>query len=170
MSKRSELEKQGYKTYENDEIEVFWNPTVCQHAAKCVQGNGDVFNTQRRPWIDVSKASAKEIAAVIDQCPSGALQYEIKNPVVIEFQESCCRSAALKDGKVIGKCEYRPSGPSWMITHTIVNPEFGGQGIAKRLVEKIIEEARAGKIRIIPFCPYARKMMAGKEEYKDVLE
>ena len=32
-----------------------------------------------RPWIDLSQASAKEIAAVIDQCPSKALQYELKD-------------------------------------------------------------------------------------------
>ena len=78
MSLREELEAQGFKTYESDEIEVFWNPQLCQHAAECTRGNGEVFNVTRRPWIDPKAASGAEIAQVIDRCPSGALRYELK--------------------------------------------------------------------------------------------
>ena len=68
----------GYKAYENDEITVFWNPDLCQHAGECVRGNSDVFNPSNRPWVDISQASAGEIAEIIDRCPSGALKYELK--------------------------------------------------------------------------------------------
>ncbi len=78
MSKIAELESKGYKTYENDSIQVFWNPEVCIHAGECFRGNNEVFNVGRRPWVNLSKAPAVEIAAVIDKCPSGALQYELK--------------------------------------------------------------------------------------------
>ena len=53
--------------------------------------------------------------------------------------------------------------------HTGVRPAYGGQGIARRLVEKVIEEARARQIKILPLCSYASKMMEGKTEYQDVL-
>lgn len=53
MSKKKELEAQGYRTYENDDIMVFWNPEMCQHAAKCVGGDPDVFALKRRPWVDL---------------------------------------------------------------------------------------------------------------------
>lgn len=77
MSKRTELESKGYKTYENDEILVFWNPNLCQHAQECVKGNSDVFDVTRRPWVDVNAAASIEIAEIIDRCPSGALKYEL---------------------------------------------------------------------------------------------
>ena len=32
MEKKEELEQQGFKSYENDAICVFWNPKMCQHA------------------------------------------------------------------------------------------------------------------------------------------
>ena len=64
--------------YENNEIKVTWTPSICQHAGKCVMGNSKVFNVQRRPWVDLSQASASEIASIIDKCPSGALRYELK--------------------------------------------------------------------------------------------
>ena len=56
MSKKDELEAQGFKTYENEDIQVFWNPKLCRHAAKCVIGNGKVFKVGRRPWVDLSQA------------------------------------------------------------------------------------------------------------------
>ena len=170
MSKRTELEAQGYKTYENDEIAVFWNPTVCQHAGKCVQGNAGVFDPKRRPWIDLSQASGKEIAAVIDNCPSRALQYELKEQVTVVYEPERKRSAAYIDGKHVGECEYSDSGTVWVIAHTGVEPCYEGRGIARKLVNKVVEAAREKHVRIIPLCPYAKKMMSGKEEYCDVLK
>ena len=167
--KKKELENQGFKTYENDDIQVYWNPQLCQHAGKCVRGNAAVFDPKRRPWIDLSKADTQEIAAVIDQCPSKALQYQIKDQVSVVFEEDLRRSAAYNEEKLIGKCEFRGSGDQWTIFHTGVRPEYKGQGIAERLVKKIIEEARSKNKKIIPLCPYAKKMMMGNDEYQDVL-
>lgn len=66
------------KTYETDELRVFWKADICQHSGNCVRGNGAVFDPKRRPWIDLSQASAEEVMRVIDTCPSGALSYEQK--------------------------------------------------------------------------------------------
>ena len=66
------------KTYETDEIIVYWNAELCQHAAECVKGLPEVFEVGRRPWIMPDRAPAEEIARVIDRCPSGALSYEFK--------------------------------------------------------------------------------------------
>ena len=78
MTRKKELESQGYKAYENEDIIVFWNPKLCIHVGFCFKGNGEVFDPKRRPWVDLSKASAAEIAAVVDTCPSKALLYELK--------------------------------------------------------------------------------------------
>lgn len=75
---KKEMNDEGYKTYENDEICVFWNANMCKHAGKCVNGSSEVFNPNRRPWIDLSMLPAKEIAKIIEDCPSKALQYELK--------------------------------------------------------------------------------------------
>lgn len=44
MTKKEELEAQGFKTYENEDIQVFWNPKMCEHAGECVRGNGKVLD------------------------------------------------------------------------------------------------------------------------------
>ena len=169
MSKREELKSQGYRIYENDEIAVFWNPNKCQHLGNCVRGISGVFAPMRRPWIDLSQAPAKEIANIIDKCFSKALQYELKNDISVVFEENKNRSAAYKDGNQIGECEFKVSDKIWTIVHTGVRPAYEGQGIAKRLLNKVVEQARKKQIKIIPLCSYAEKVMIGKEEYKEVL-
>ena len=94
---------------------------------------------------------------------------KMKDPVAVVFEEAANRSAAYKEGELIGECEFSVSEQMWIIDHTGVRPAYGGQGIAKRLVEKVIEEARARQIKILPLCSYASKMMEGKTEYQDVL-
>lgn len=63
------------KTYTSDEIEVYFEPKRCIHAAECVNGLPEVFDTEKRPWIDPEKSDAQTIAEIVERCPSGALTY-----------------------------------------------------------------------------------------------
>lgn len=63
------------QSYQSDEIVVTFDPERCQHTAICLRGLPGVFDIKRKRWIDVKAASADEVAAQIDRCPSGALQY-----------------------------------------------------------------------------------------------
>lgn len=61
--------------YRSDSIEVTYDVKRCIHAAECVRGLPEVFDTERRPWIQPAAASADAIADVILRCPSGALHF-----------------------------------------------------------------------------------------------
>lgn len=63
------------QSYESEEIVVTFDPEKCQHTAICIRGLPTAFDIKRKRWIDVKAASTDEIAAQIDKCPSGALQY-----------------------------------------------------------------------------------------------
>jgi len=67
------------QTYENDEIVVTFDPNVCRHTGVCVRGLGHVFNIKERRWIQLEHAPAADIAAQVQRCPTGALQYQLKN-------------------------------------------------------------------------------------------
>ena len=89
----------------------------------------------------------------------------------VVFEESNQQAAAYDDDKRIGECQYSSAVTSeWIISHTGVRPEYNGRGIAKKLVEKVIEEARKRGVKISPLCSYAKHMMYGNDEYKDVLQ
>ena len=68
------------QSYESDEIVVTFDPARCQHTGICVRGLPTVFDIKRKRWVDVRAASTDEIAAQVDRCPSGALQYIRKTP------------------------------------------------------------------------------------------
>lgn len=89
--------------------------------------------------------------------------------VLIIYNRDEQRSEAIIDDEIIGVCEYEIMDNKWAITHTFVDERFKGQGIAKKLVIKIVEESRINGVKIIPICSYAKKMLEGNEEYKDAL-
>jgi uncharacterized Fe-S cluster protein YjdI len=62
------------KIYSTAEIEVSWEPDLCIHSAKCVQGSFKVFNPRRRPWIELEHENTERILAIVANCPSGALK------------------------------------------------------------------------------------------------
>lgn len=65
--------------YENDAIRVTYDRERCIHAALCVHGLPDVFDTTERPWVKVANGSPDEIANVVRRCPTGSLHYERKD-------------------------------------------------------------------------------------------
>ncbi|MGI6177932.1 MAG: GNAT family N-acetyltransferase [Eubacterium sp.] len=89
--------------------------------------------------------------------------------IEIVFEPERSRSAAYDDGKEIGECVFSPSDTVWIISHTFVTDEYGGQGIAAKLVEKVVEEARNKGMKIIPLCSFAKREFQEKPEYQDVL-
>lgn len=64
----------GPREYATDEIVVEWHAPLCFHSQKCVNALPKVFDSKRRPWIDLEQASADEIEAAVDGCPSAALR------------------------------------------------------------------------------------------------
>ena len=55
----------------------------------------------------------------------------------------------------------------FIIEHTIGNPEFKGVGL--KLLDRAVAFAREKRVKIIPECPFAKKMFDRKPEIHDVL-
>lgn len=80
------------------------------------------------------------------------------------------RIELIQEDKVVGKIEFIIEENELTITHTIVNPLFRGQGIAKILMEKAIEMAKEKGLKIIPVCSYATSYFEKNPEYKELLK
>lgn len=88
--------------------------------------------------------------------------------VSIEFKDN--KSVAFIGDNEIGVCEFNVLNGKWIIVHTEVNSNYRGSGIAKKLLDRVVAEARNRNIKIVPKCEYAIKVMVGKNEYSDVIE
>jgi uncharacterized Fe-S cluster protein YjdI/CDGSH-type Zn-finger protein len=63
------------RTYRGSNLEVSFDSDLCIHATECVRGLPAVFDRDRRPWILPDNVHADEVSAVVERCPTGALQY-----------------------------------------------------------------------------------------------
>ena len=77
----------------------------------------------------------------------------------IEFDIKDNKAIALDNDIIIGKCEFLSNKDEWNIVHTEVDKKYQGQGIAKRLVEMIIQEANKNNKNIVAKCSYARRIL-----------
>ncbi|MEQ8424467.1 MAG: (4Fe-4S)-binding protein [Cyclobacteriaceae bacterium] len=63
------------KKYTNGEVTVVWKPNLCIHSRNCFNGLSQVFDPNKRPWVDAEGASTEQIVDQIKKCPSGALSF-----------------------------------------------------------------------------------------------
>lgn len=82
----------------------------------------------------------------------------------IKFEKDRNRSVALLDGKQVGVCVYEVSGKIWNIVSTRVQDEYAGQGIARKLVERVLAEAEAAGATVEASCSYAVDMLGIKKD------
>ena len=74
------------------------------------------------------------------------------------------------DGKQEGKMTFVFAGnDKIIIDHTEVNPGNNGKGYGKKMVAKAVEFAREKNIKIIPLCPFAKKVFDKTPKFRDVL-
>lgn len=64
------------------------------------------------------------------------------------------RYEARIDGELAGWVDYGRVRTRLVALHTEVLPEFGGRGIAKALVRRVLDDARAAHQTITPRCPF----------------
>jgi predicted GNAT family acetyltransferase len=75
-----------------------------------------------------------------------------------------------REGRRLAEMTYSMAGASKMIIdHTDVDDALRGTGAGRRLVEAAVGHARAGGIRILPLCPFARSVFDKTPAYADVL-
>lgn len=84
--------------------------------------------------------------------------------VEIKFDEKKKRSIAYDNNIKIGECEFVELEECWNIIHTEVSNLYQGQGIARKLVECIVENAKKCNKNIIADCSYANKVIERTKE------
>jgi len=74
------------------------------------------------------------------------------------------------DNKEIALMHYTFAGPGKMIIdHTEVNEEYEGKGLGMQLVKAGVAYAREHNLKILPLCPFARKIFDITPAFGDVL-
>ena len=79
--------------------------------------------------------------------------------IEIQFIKEENRAIACDNNKQIGECDFIEEKEYWNIVHTEVESSYQGQGIAKKLVDIIIENAKKENKKLKADCSYAKKII-----------
>lgn len=75
------------------------------------------------------------------------------------------------DGHAAGYLSYQlPDGQTMVIEYVEVDPARRGRGIGQELVGAAVVWARDHRRRIVPWCSYARAVIARTAEFRSVLK
>jgi predicted GNAT family acetyltransferase len=64
---------------------------------------------------------------------------------------------------------YRRENSALLITHVEAPPPLRGTGTAGRLMQGVVDLARAEGLKIVPLCGYASAWIRRHKEYRDLL-
>lgn len=138
------------KEYRNQDIIVYWYPQDCSHAGKCWGGLPEVFDTQKRPWVNLSGSTPEEIIRTIDKCPSRALQYSL--PEGSSVNPDIAKGPGSKDYRIepatAGKIRVIRDGP---LLVQGPNQVFDADGSLIKEADRLVL-CRCGKTKNPPFC------------------
>lgn len=75
------------------------------------------------------------------------------------------------DGDIAAEMVYNLTSANQMIIeHTEVGEALRGKNVGMELVHAGVEYARRHAIKVIPLCPFAKKVLDKKPDWQDVLE
>lgn len=75
------------------------------------------------------------------------------------------RYEVLVDGAVAGFLEYSVDGGTVTMPHTVVDPAFGGRGLAGMLARRALDDAAANGRTVVPSCSFVAGWIAKHPEY-----
>ena len=73
------------------------------------------------------------------------------------------------DGELAGFLDYRDHDGAIEMYHTATEPQYGGRGLASRLVEFALTDARAAGLKVLPTCPFVSGFIDKHEDFSDLL-
>lgn len=76
--------------------------------------------------------------------------------------------AHLSDSPTIGRLTWVQHGQVRVAEHTLVPSDIGGRGVAARLVEALIADARTQGFRIDPACSYVEAAFRRHPEWAEL--
>lgn len=87
----------------------------------------------------------------------------------MEFTKGNNRFYKEENDKLVAEITWIPKEDTVEVDHTFVDPSLRGQGVAEKLVDKLVDEMQKEQKKIKPICPYVVKLFERKpDKYEHV--
>ena len=90
--------------------------------------------------------------------------------VTLQLNEKNHGAFIIKEGEEqIGEMVVSVSGGHLTVYHTEVAPAADGKGLAKKMLQEMVDYARRNGLKVIPLCPYVHaQFRRHPDEYADL--
>jgi uncharacterized Fe-S cluster protein YjdI len=131
------------KAYSNGEVTVFWRSDLCIHSANCLIELPDVFDSGKRPWINIKGASTEEIIRTVNTCPSRALVFKMNGRTRMK------KPSGKKKSVKFARVQILNNGPALITGNFIIRD---AQKKKIRISGEVAAICRCGGSKAPPFC------------------
>ena len=90
-------------------------------------------------------------------------------PAVVTDNPAKSRYELHVGGELAGFVSYRIRGEAIDLMHTEVDPRFQGGGLASKLAQASLDDARARNMAVLPTCPYIRAWIRKHPDYAELV-
>jgi predicted GNAT family acetyltransferase len=74
------------------------------------------------------------------------------------------------EGETVGHADFADRGDQRVFHHTVVEPVFGGRGLATILLEEALNATREDGKRIVPVCSMVETVLKKHPEFDDITD
>lgn len=74
------------------------------------------------------------------------------------------------EGQSVGRAEYLERDDQRIFTHTYVDTEFEGRGLATILIGEALQQTRDAGLRVVAVCPMVDNYVGKHSEFQDVVD
>ena len=80
------------------------------------------------------------------------------------------KAFAIEDnGQIVAEMEVTIASSTITVHHTNVDDKLKGQGVAQRLLARMVSYARENRMKVIPLCPYVNaQFKRHPDQYSDI--
>lgn len=74
------------------------------------------------------------------------------------------------EGRTVGLAEYADRDGQRIFTHTEVEPDYEGRGLATILVAEALHQTRDAGLRVVPVCKLVAHFVETHDDYADIVD
>ena len=89
--------------------------------------------------------------------------------IKVNHDSGKCRFDAVRDEQPAGYCMYELDGDTVTFTHTVVQPEFEGEGVGSALARFVLEDSRNQGLKVVPACRFIAAYIERHDEFKPLV-
>jgi predicted GNAT family acetyltransferase len=73
------------------------------------------------------------------------------------------------DSTLAGFADFEMEGAAMVLPHVVIEPAFGGQGLATTLIREVLDDARAQGVKVVPACTFVAAFIDKNPDYQDLV-